>query len=197
LEKLHELRGELGRLFLENPVAARQRDAGPHAMGWTVPFVSSHGSTFAADCGAGGGFMLSAFLRDATEVYRTYNTTQRGVDRIMWVHNLLDLTGLRPPGGLGGLARGLAAAVLSGPIVPPVASALVALGFAATGAIQLLGFLWSAAVPVLPPLIDGLAAAPQGAGRTAARLGFGPGRQGGYCFINGSPDASVGGFGAS
>lgn len=61
-------------------------------MGWTVPFVSSHGSTFAADCGAGGGFMLSAFLRDGSEVYRTYNTTQRGVDRIMWVHNMLDLT---------------------------------------------------------------------------------------------------------
>lgn len=61
-------------------------------MGWTVPFVSSHGSTFAADCGAGGGFVLSAFLRDGTEVYRTYNTTQRGVDRILWVHNLLDLT---------------------------------------------------------------------------------------------------------
>jgi predicted dithiol-disulfide oxidoreductase (DUF899 family) len=61
-------------------------------MGWTVPFVSSHGSAFAADCGAGGGFMLSAFLRDGTDVYHTYNTTQRGVDRIMWVHNMLDLT---------------------------------------------------------------------------------------------------------
>ncbi len=61
-------------------------------MGWTVPFVSSHGSTFAADCGAHGGFMLSAFLRDGAEVYRTYNTTQRGADRLIWVHNMLDLT---------------------------------------------------------------------------------------------------------
>jgi predicted dithiol-disulfide oxidoreductase (DUF899 family) len=61
-------------------------------MGWTVPFVSSHGSTFAADCGAGGGFMLSAFLRDGSQVYRTYGTTQRGVDQVMWVHDMLDLT---------------------------------------------------------------------------------------------------------
>ena len=46
-------------------------------MGWTVPFVSSHGTTFAEDCGAGGGFMLSVFLRDGEDVYRTYCTTAR------------------------------------------------------------------------------------------------------------------------
>jgi predicted dithiol-disulfide oxidoreductase (DUF899 family) len=61
-------------------------------MGWTVPFVSSRGSTFAADCGVGEGFMLSVFLRDGADVYRTYHTTSRGVDRILWVHNILDLT---------------------------------------------------------------------------------------------------------
>jgi predicted dithiol-disulfide oxidoreductase (DUF899 family) len=61
-------------------------------MGWTVPFVSSHGTSFSADCGVGGGFMLSVFLRDGEDVYRTYNTTSRGVDRILWVHNILDLT---------------------------------------------------------------------------------------------------------
>ena len=33
-------------------------------MGWTLPFVSSRGTSFADDCGAGGGFMLSMFLRD-------------------------------------------------------------------------------------------------------------------------------------
>src|SRR6202021_2246689 len=48
-------------------------------MGWTLPFVSSHGTTFADDFGAGGGFMLTVFLRDGDDVYRTYNTTQRGV----------------------------------------------------------------------------------------------------------------------
>lgn len=60
-------------------------------MGWTMPFVSSHGTSFAADCGAGRGFMLSVFLRDGDEVYRTYNTTSRGVDRLLFVHNILDL----------------------------------------------------------------------------------------------------------
>src|SRR5712691_8219108 len=61
-------------------------------MGWTMPFVSSHGTTFADDCGAGGGFMLSVFLRDGEDVYRTYCTTARGVDRLMFVGNILDLT---------------------------------------------------------------------------------------------------------
>jgi len=59
--------------------------------GWTLPFVSSHGTTFAEDCGAGGGFMLSVFLRDGTDVYRTYNTTQRGVDRLVFTNSVLDL----------------------------------------------------------------------------------------------------------
>lgn len=60
-------------------------------MGWTMPFVSSHGTTFAADCGAGAGFMLSAFLRQGSSVYRTYATTARGVDRLLFVNNILDL----------------------------------------------------------------------------------------------------------
>jgi predicted dithiol-disulfide oxidoreductase (DUF899 family) len=61
-------------------------------MGWTMPFVSSHGMTFADDCGGGGGFMLSVFLRDGEDVYRTYCTTARGVDRLLFVSNILDLT---------------------------------------------------------------------------------------------------------
>lgn len=61
-------------------------------MGWTVPFVSSRGTSFAADCGAGGGFMLTVFLRDGEDVYRTYNTTSRGVDRLVFAHSILDLT---------------------------------------------------------------------------------------------------------
>jgi predicted dithiol-disulfide oxidoreductase (DUF899 family) len=60
-------------------------------MGWTMPFVSSRGTSFADDCGAGRGFMLSVFLRDGDDVYRTYSTTARGVDRLMFVHNILDL----------------------------------------------------------------------------------------------------------
>ena len=61
-------------------------------MGWTMPFVSSRGTSFADDCGAGGGFMLSMFLRDGDEIYRTYGTTSRGVDRILFTNNVLDLS---------------------------------------------------------------------------------------------------------
>ena len=59
--------------------------------GWTLPFLSSGGTSFADDCGAGRGFMLSMFLRDGTDVYRTYSTTARGVDRVLFVNNILDL----------------------------------------------------------------------------------------------------------
>jgi predicted dithiol-disulfide oxidoreductase (DUF899 family) len=61
------------------------------AKGWTMPFLSSRGTTFAADCGADGGFMLSMFMRDGSDVYRTYATTSRGVDRVLFAHNILDL----------------------------------------------------------------------------------------------------------
>jgi predicted dithiol-disulfide oxidoreductase (DUF899 family) len=60
-------------------------------MGWTLPFASSHGTTFSDDCGAFSGFMLSVFLRDGSNVYRTYATTARGVDRLLFVNNVLDL----------------------------------------------------------------------------------------------------------
>jgi predicted dithiol-disulfide oxidoreductase (DUF899 family) len=59
--------------------------------GWDVPYFSSRGTTFSADCGAGGGFLLSLFLRDGDEVFRTYSTTQRGVDRLLFANNIADL----------------------------------------------------------------------------------------------------------
>jgi predicted dithiol-disulfide oxidoreductase (DUF899 family) len=68
-----------------------QIEAYKDRMGWTVPFVSSYGTSFAADCGTDGGFLLSVFLRDGEDVYRTYNTTGRGVDRLMFRHSILDL----------------------------------------------------------------------------------------------------------
>jgi predicted dithiol-disulfide oxidoreductase (DUF899 family) len=61
-------------------------------MGWTMPFVSSRGTAFADDCGAAGGFALTVFLRDGKDVYRTYSTTARGVDRLLFANNILDLT---------------------------------------------------------------------------------------------------------
>ena len=61
-------------------------------MGWTMPFVSSHGTPFTDDTGAGRLFQLSVFLRDGDDVYRTYATTARGVDRLLFANNVLDLT---------------------------------------------------------------------------------------------------------
>jgi predicted dithiol-disulfide oxidoreductase (DUF899 family) len=60
-------------------------------MGWTMPFVSSRGTTFADDCGVIG-FQLSVLLRDGDDVYLTYATMSRGVDRMIFVHNVLELT---------------------------------------------------------------------------------------------------------
>ena len=60
--------------------------------GWTMPFVSSRDTSFADDCGAFGGFMFTMFLRDGDEVYRTYNTTSRGVDRLLFTNNVKDFS---------------------------------------------------------------------------------------------------------
>jgi predicted dithiol-disulfide oxidoreductase (DUF899 family) len=71
------------------PIA--QIEAYKAEKGWTMPFVSSAGTSFSADCGAGDGFGLSMFLRDGTDVYRTYATNGRGVDRLLFVNSMLDL----------------------------------------------------------------------------------------------------------
>jgi predicted dithiol-disulfide oxidoreductase (DUF899 family) len=61
-------------------------------FGWTVPWYSAHGNDFYADLGLGGMFGLSVLLRDGDEVFRTYYTSGRGVDRLRLDFNLLDLT---------------------------------------------------------------------------------------------------------
>jgi predicted dithiol-disulfide oxidoreductase (DUF899 family) len=71
------------------PIA--QIEAYKAERGWTVPFYSSHGTPWAEDTGARRGFLLSVFLRDGDDVYRTYSTTQRGVDRVLFVNNIQDL----------------------------------------------------------------------------------------------------------
>jgi predicted dithiol-disulfide oxidoreductase (DUF899 family) len=68
-----------------------QIEAAKRDKGWDLPFYSSAGTSFSADCGAGGGFLLSVFLRDGSRVFRTYDTTQRGVDRLVFVNSMLDL----------------------------------------------------------------------------------------------------------
>ncbi|GAA5128689.1 DUF899 domain-containing protein [Haloechinothrix salitolerans] len=61
-------------------------------MGWTIPWYSSLGNSFHDDMDAGDGFGLNVFLRDGDEVYRTYFTTGRGVERLGSSWTFLDLT---------------------------------------------------------------------------------------------------------
>jgi predicted dithiol-disulfide oxidoreductase (DUF899 family) len=75
-------------------------------MGWAVPWVSSFGSDFNVDFGVGPDapqegvyqdgetFGLSVFVRDGDGVFRTYFTTQRGVEALGSVWTFLDLTPL-------------------------------------------------------------------------------------------------------
>ena len=66
-------------------------------MGWTVPWYSSFGSDLNRDLGVTDEqgrerFALSVLLREGDDVFRTYVTTARGVDRLRLDFNLLDLT---------------------------------------------------------------------------------------------------------
>ena len=67
-------------------------------MGWTVPWFSSAGTEFNVDFGVttdgGETFGLSVFLRDGDSVYRTYFTTERGVEALGSTWTFLDLTPL-------------------------------------------------------------------------------------------------------
>jgi predicted dithiol-disulfide oxidoreductase (DUF899 family) len=67
-------------------------------MGWDIPWYSSAGSDFNADFGRttprGEMFGLSAFIREGDDIYRTYFTSNRGVDGVGTVWTLLDLTAL-------------------------------------------------------------------------------------------------------
>ncbi|MEU8108610.1 DUF899 domain-containing protein [Nonomuraea muscovyensis] len=60
-------------------------------MGWSVPWYSALDEDFNADMGAGDGFALNVFLRDGDDVYRTYTTSGRGVERLGSGWTFLDL----------------------------------------------------------------------------------------------------------
>ena len=49
-------------------------------------------TVFADDCGAGGGFALSMFLRDGDEIYRTYFIDARGDEALGSTWSFLDIT---------------------------------------------------------------------------------------------------------
>ena len=65
-------------------------------MGWTFPWYSSAGSDFNVDFGAttdrGETHLLSVFVREGGEVFRTYFTEGRGVEALGPVWTFLDLT---------------------------------------------------------------------------------------------------------
>ncbi|HWH95359.1 MAG TPA: DUF899 family protein [Baekduia sp.] len=63
-------------------------------MGWRLPWHSTHGTTLTDDLGVGGGFKLTVLLRHGDDVYLSYWTTSRGVDRLRFDFNILDLTPL-------------------------------------------------------------------------------------------------------
>ncbi|RZQ63436.1 DUF899 domain-containing protein [Amycolatopsis suaedae] len=79
-------------LILMSPAPQDEIDVLRKRFGWTVPWYSAYGNDFYADLGLGGGFGLSVLLRDGDEVFRTYYTSGRGVDRLRMDFNLLDLT---------------------------------------------------------------------------------------------------------
>lgn len=65
-------------------------------MGWTLPWYSSSQNDFNDDFALttpkGERFGLSVFLRDGERVFRSYFTTDRGVEALGSVWTFLDLT---------------------------------------------------------------------------------------------------------
>ncbi|SES41586.1 DUF899 domain-containing protein [Actinokineospora terrae] len=80
------------RFILMAPAPQAEIEVLRSRFGWTTPWYSSHGNGLYEEIGLGGGFALSVFLRDGDEVFRTYATSGRGVDRLRTDFNLLDLT---------------------------------------------------------------------------------------------------------
>ncbi len=82
----------VSRAPLENLERYRRR------MGWSVPWYSSAASDFNRDFGLTTDeyetFGLSVFFRDGDDVYRSYFTTQRGVEALGPAWSFLDLTPL-------------------------------------------------------------------------------------------------------
>jgi predicted dithiol-disulfide oxidoreductase (DUF899 family) len=60
-------------------------------MGWQLPFYST-GQEFNSDFGVDAGFGLNVFIRHEGRIYRTYFTTDRGVEMLGTIWSFLDLT---------------------------------------------------------------------------------------------------------
>ena len=76
---------------VEHADRADRPSEGPARLDRAVLLLARHVVLRRLRC-ARGGFLLNAFLRDGDEVYRTYTTGSRGVDRLMFVNNIQDLS---------------------------------------------------------------------------------------------------------
>ena len=79
-------------LILMAPAPQKELEPVRQRFGWTVPWFSSYGNDFHDDLLLGSGFGLSVLMCDGDEVFRSYYTSGRGVDRLRLDLNLLDLT---------------------------------------------------------------------------------------------------------
>jgi predicted dithiol-disulfide oxidoreductase (DUF899 family) len=79
-------------LILMAPAPQEEIEVVRKRFGWSVPWFSSYGNDFHDDLELGENFGLSVLLRDGDEVFRTYYTSGRGVDRLRMDLNLLDMT---------------------------------------------------------------------------------------------------------
>ncbi|RZS44834.1 putative dithiol-disulfide oxidoreductase (DUF899 family) [Herbihabitans rhizosphaerae] len=79
-------------LILMSPAPQDEIEVLRRRYGWTVPWYSTCDDGFYGELGLGDGFALTVLLRDGDEVFRTYGTTGRGVDRLRLDFNLLDMT---------------------------------------------------------------------------------------------------------
>ena len=61
-------------------------------LGWTMPFYSTDGSINRDFCG--NDFGLNVFFRQDGKIYRTYYTTDRGVEKLGTIWSFLDITPL-------------------------------------------------------------------------------------------------------
>ena len=77
-------------------------------MDWKMPWYTIS-DTFDTDFGVDEWHGTNAFIRDGDDVFRTYFINSRGDEQMGSTWNYLDITALRAPGGVGGLARGLPA----------------------------------------------------------------------------------------
>ena len=75
-------------------------------MGWEMPWYTMTDG-FDADFGVDEWHGTNAFIRDGDRVFRTYFIYGRGDEALGSTWSYLDMTAARPPGGVGGLARGL------------------------------------------------------------------------------------------